>query len=332
MVNVQGEALQEEEKSLLKKHRIGGVILFRKNIKSFKQVYELCLEIKSLTSPSPWIAIDMEGGEVNRFSHLPEAWPWPSALKLRENSIQDIGEIARLLAQELRLLGIDINLAPVVDLPEVSSSLLKTRTFGLNPKDIIQKAGAFVQGLKQAHVLACLKHFPSHGGVQEDSHSTLPQDSRTLKDLQAQFQIFQNLFQAHEVFIMTAHIQFPQVDSLPATFSSRFLREELQSRLKFSGLIVSDDIDMLALSEFSPVERVRQALQGGCHLILSCQKKETYQDILENFKEDKEITPYIQQASDKIFKLKQARKSDKLPWSFVQSQLPSLQGKPFWEK
>ena len=317
MLGLKSETLAKEERAILINHQVAGVILFKRNLKNFKQIYELCREIKSLPlnqqEAPPLIAIDMEGGSVNRFSHIKESLPWPSAEALSEKNSVEIFAVAKALGEQLRFLGFDINFAPVVDLPSVESPLLKGRTFGDNPKKIIEKASSFLKGLQEGGVIPCLKHFPGHGAVKEDSHETLPKDFRTLEDLKPQLEIFETLFQNKDVCIMTAHIEFPHIEKTVASFSPLLLQEELRKRRGFSGLIVSDDIDMAALDYFPAAERVVKAMKGGCDLILSCQKEETYLEIFRYFKNhpeiQQEIESLIRLSSKKLSDLKKERKN-----------------------
>lgn len=306
MIGLEGEALSKSESQFLIQEQIAGVILFKRNLKSFEQVYELCLELKSLPlKESLLIGIDMEGGQVDRLCHLPESFPWPSASQLSQRSNKEIFQVAYLMAQCLKSLKIDINFAPVVDWPLVASPLLETRTFGNKEQDILEKATCFKEGLLKGHIIPCLKHFPGHGGVSEDSHKKLPQDVRPLEALQSQMDLFKKL--QEQACIMTAHIEFPKVDSYPATFSTIFLQKELRQKRNFEGVIVSDDIDMHALDKFTASERVFQALKAGCDLILSCQKKETYLQAIEGLKKQHLDSGFVEQlelARNRLSKLR----------------------------
>ena len=283
MMGLKEASLTKEEKKFIISNNISGVVLFKRNLQSFKQIYELCSELKYLTNPPPLIAIDMEGGEVNRFSHLKESLPWPSPQVLRTLEPKQVFLIARSMAKQLHLLGIDINFAPVVDLLLMDSPLLKNRVFGKSKAEILKLAGPFIEGLIEGKMIPCLKHFPGHGGVQEDSHKILPKDHRQIKDLEPQLDIFQTLFEKYSCWIMTAHIEFPNIDKKPATFSQVLLKTELRTQRAFKGLLVSDDIDMSALDSFSSWEKFFQALKAGCNLILTCQKKETAREIIKHF-------------------------------------------------
>ena len=267
MMSLQGLSLLEEEKAFIVSNNIAGVVLFKRNLQSFKQIYELCLDLKSLTKPSPLIAIDMEGGEVNRFSHLKESYPWPSPKTLKTLDSNQIFLIAKSMAKQLHALGIDINFAPVVDLPLVNNPLLTNRVFGKSKEEILKYASCFIEGLIEGKIIPCLKHFPGHGGVNEDSHKTLPRDNRHLKDLKSQLDIFQTLFEKYPTcWIMTAHVEFPNIDKKPATFSKVLLKTNLRNQQGFNGLLVSDDIDMEALKSFSIEERFFSGSERGLQL------------------------------------------------------------------
>lgn len=294
MIGLEGDSLSSFEVQFLTQEQIAGVILFTRNLKSFQQVHNLCLELKSLNLKKPLlIGIDMEGGKVDRFSHLPNSFSWPSAFDLSCLSEEDIFKVSHLMAKVLKSLNIDINFAPVIDPLLKTSPLLKTRSFGKTRQDILKKASRVKKGLLTGGITPCLKHFPGHGGVLEDSHKSLPQDLRPLQELQKDMDLFQKL--QEDCCIMTAHVQFSKVDPCPATFSKIFLKKELREKRKFSNLIISDDIDMLALKKFSPKERSIKALRAGCDLILSCQKKETYIEALQQIKQQKFEEGFLQQ-------------------------------------
>ena len=157
-------------------------------------------------------------------------------------------------------------------------------------------------------MIPCLKHFPGHGGVSLDSHKTLPKDKRYLEELEDQLEIFQTLFKKHSCWVMTAHIEFPNIDQRLATFSKVFLKTLLRNQRNFKGIVVSDDMDMSALKHWSPGERFFQALKGGCNLIINCQKKESPKDSMNYFKKypqkEEEIKKELIESSTKILKIR----------------------------
>ena len=329
MMGLKGPSLLKEEKAFIISNNIAGLVLFKRNIQSFKQIYELCSELKSLAKLPPLIAIDMEGGKVNRFSHLKKSISWPSPQMLRALKPKSIFSIACAMARQLNLLGIDINFAPVVDLPLVDNSLLRTRVFGESKDEILKQTEPFVGGLIKGQVIPCLKHFPGHGGVSEDSHNILPRDSRRLKDLKPQLEIFQALFKKHFCWIMTAHIEFPNIDKTPATFSKILLKTHLKSQMGFDGLVVSDDIDMSALKNYSPGECFLQALKGGCDLVITCQKKDTPKEIMKYFQKNpnkrEEIKEELKRSSKKILQIRRKTTKSFSDFKSVKKELSRFQ-------
>ena len=308
MIALKGSSLLRREREFILKNRPAGVILFKRNIESLKQVIELNKTIKALTSPSPFIAIDMEGGEVNRLSHLEGFKNWPCAKEVAKKNRQEIFLIAKKQALQLKGLGIDINFAPVVDLPIVNSPLLKTRAFGSSAFSVLNACEPFLKGFQEGGVISCLKHFPGHGGVLEDSHETLPIDKRNLKQLSAQLSLFQTLFKKQASCIMTAHIEFSKIEKRPATFSKLLLTQILRKRLGFQGLIVSDDIDMKALKNFSPEEACFFALKAGCDMILFCKDIQNPSKVISYFERQthkkEKLKEELNRASKNILKLK----------------------------
>lgn len=315
MTSLKGKCLSKAERDLLSSRKIAGAVLFRRNLESFRQIYELCREIKSLSDPPPLLGIDMEGGPVNRLSRVKGALPWPSAEALGKTAPEGIFQLAKALGRELSALGFDINFAPVADLPSTSkeSGMLKGRTFSRSADIAERAAGAFAEGVFEGGAAPCLKHFPGHGGVEGDSHKTLPADPRSLEELAPQMRIFCGILRRRPFPVMTAHVEFPGIESGPATFSKRLLRGELRGRMGFEGLIVSDDIDMAALEKWPPGERVFRALRGGCELILCCQREETPFEAIEFFERQpekaEEAQAFLQAAAQKIAGLKSQRAS-----------------------
>ena len=303
---VKGPSLLPEEKNLLQKEKISGVIIFKRNVHSLSQVRELCREIQSL-SPPPLLMMDREGGSVDRLKHLPEFFNWPGPEELsRLCSLEEIEKTAFYMAREMKALGIAVNFAPVIDLPLALNPLFKGRLFGKNPEEIFQKARAYMSGIKKAGLSACAKHFPGHGGVREDSHITLPQDQRKLKALyEKDLRPFQKIIAQKIDLIMSAHILFPQVDPLrPATLSPVFLKQILREKMKFRGLILSDDLDMKALEKtgLSPCETVISFWRAGGDIGLKCEG-ESLGDLLEEIKQ--KISPLPQDSAG--LPLKRAR-------------------------
>ncbi len=270
---IKGTTLSADEKKAIQEEEISGLILFKRNIESLPQLFELCREIHRL-KPAPLIMIDREGGEVDRLKHLPDFYNWPSPEELSKIcSLEEIEKTGFYMAREMKALGICINFAPVVDVPSVTNTLFKGRLFGKTPEEIFLKSKAYFLGMRKAGLAACAKHFPGHGGVKEDSHITLPVDERALEKLYEKDLLpFQKIIDEKIEMIMSAHLLFPQVDPLmPVTLSSIFLQKILREQMRFSGLIVSDDLDMKALQNIPVSEKMLSFLKAGGDVLLKCE-------------------------------------------------------------
>ena len=282
---IKGLSLLEEEKKSIQEAEISGLILFKRNIETLPQLFELCREIHSL-KPAPLIMMDREGGPVDRLKYLPEYPKWPAPADLAQLcSLEEIEQTAFYMAQEMKALGICINFAPCVDILSVPNPLFNRRLWGWwgdGPEKIAQKALMYLYGLKKAGLAGCAKHFPGHGGVREDSHLQLPVDHRDFEELyKCDLIPFQKAITAGVEMLMTAHVLYPKMDPLmPATLSRFFLTEILRKKMGFQGLIVSDDLDMKALYNrgFSLPEVMVQALGAGVDILLKC---EPCEDLLE---------------------------------------------------
>ena len=272
---IQGLSLSPEEKHWIEEEEISCIILFKRNISSLEQFYELCHSIYQLKN-KPLIAIDREGGPVDRLKHLPEFCQWPAPEQLSKTcSLNEIKKTAYYMGRELKTAGIAINFAPCWDLPSISApgTLFKGRLWSLssNKQQVTEKAQAFLQGLKEAGLAKTAKHFPGHGGVAEDSHHTLPIDKRPWKEIeQKDLVIFQQAIKQNLDLIMMAHVLYPDVDSkYPASLSKYFLQKILREQMQFKGLIVPDDLDMKALSE--PLkDNCINILKNGGDILLKC--------------------------------------------------------------
>ena len=322
-MGIAGESLLAEEKQFIEKEKISGVVLFKRNIKSFQQLFELCEELHHLRPP-PLIALDREGGPVDRLRHLEKAPLWPAPRKLAGASLGEIQHSAFLMGREMRALGIDINLAPALDVEWVFSDLFKDRLWGSSPLEVIRKSRAFLTGLHRAGLLSCVKHFPGHGGVREDSHITLPVDKRPLSRLQQMdIAVFRPLLKKAPL-LMTAHVLYPAWDVWnPATLSACIL-QELRQKLQFSGVIVSDDLDMKALRQLPPprwacnwpshVRLPLSALKAGVDILLKCQSSQEMREWPALIRHAlKQGSLSLKQVIPQIERVQQLQKSSKAP-------------------
>ena len=276
MVDVGGLELSREDIELLLRPAVGAVILFRRNFASREQVTTLIRCIKAIRNPALLIAVDQEGGRVQRFkkgfSSLPAALDFGRMYdRDRDQALALCRETGSLMARELIEVGVDFSFAPVLDRANSASGVIGDRGFHQRPQVIAELAGAFVSGMNSAGMVATGKHFPGHGGVVEDSHTELPVDNRTLQELEdCDLLPWRNLI-GRLGGTMTAHVHFPNIDDELPTYSSFWIQSILRQRLRFKGLIFSDDLSMKgAEGAGAPLRRTQRALQAGCDMALIC--------------------------------------------------------------
>ncbi len=291
MLDVTELRVTSEEKEILRHPSVGGVILFARNFESPKQLTALTTEIRGLRRPELLIAVDHEGGRVQRF--LEGFTRIPAMRSLGERWEIDAAE-ARALAEatgyviavELRSHGVDFSFAPVLDVDFGSSSVIGDRAFSDEPAVIAALAGAFVAGLAAGGAASVGKHFPGHGHVKADSHVDVPVDERGLGEIEAaDLQPYRGLIANGLAGVMPAHVIYPAVDSRPAGFSRVWLKDILRGRLAFDGMIFSDDLSMEGASVAGGVvQRAEAALAAGCDMVLLCNTPQSAAELLDALK------------------------------------------------
>lgn len=277
MIDLESSSISETEKDLLLKPEVGGVILFTRNFESVEQITELVKEIHDLRSPRLLVAVDHEGGRVQRFhegfSRIPAAACYAkTAGNDLERSRQLSENAGWLMAVELRACGIDFSFAPVLDLAHGLSGVIGDRAFHSKPATVATLAYAFMHGMNRAGMQAVGKHFPGHGGVVEDSHVAMPVDHRELEDLlRSDILPFESMIDNKLAAIMPAHVIYDKVDDKPAGYSSFWIQNILRQRFAFQGVIFSDDLSMEAAGIAGGYgERAEAALNAGCDMALVC--------------------------------------------------------------
>jgi len=289
MVDLMGLELQPEERDMLQHPAVGGVILFSRNYESPQQVGELAARIHALRQPPLMVAVDQEGGRVQRFRD--GFFRLPPVGRLGEIHDQDprralylAQEAGWLMASEVLAVHVDLSFAPVLDLDLGVSDVIGDRAFHRDPEVVSELALAYQRGMHEAGMASVGKHFPGHGGVAADSHQTLPEDPRRYADLEMQDMVpFQRLSHNGLNGIMVAHVLYPQVDAQPAGFSSRWLRQLLRESLGFQGAIFSDDLSMGGAEWAGDYpQRARMALEAGCDMVLVCNQPERAAQVVES--------------------------------------------------
>ncbi|HSN45123.1 MAG TPA: beta-N-acetylhexosaminidase [Casimicrobiaceae bacterium] len=277
MLGVDGTELDPADRDRLLQPQVGGVILFARNYASPAQLAAFTAAIAALRSPRLLIAVDHEGGRVQRFRDGFTAVPPMRALgDLWDRDVAAAAhEATRLgwtIGSELRGCGVDFSFTPVLDLDFGASTVIGDRAFHRNPNAVAHLAAALHDGLRAGGMPAVGKHFPGHGHVAADSHVDLPVDPRELPALLADDLVpFAALCRQGLEGMMPAHVVYPAVDALPAGYSRRWLHEILRERLGFDGMIFSDDLGMAGAQRAGGiVARAEAAVAAGCDMVLSC--------------------------------------------------------------
>jgi len=287
MLDVEGKQLDESDRRRLCHPLTGGVILFSRNYESVRQLAELTAEIHRLRTPPLLIAVDHEGGRVQRFREGFTRLPPMRALgEVWDEHPQRARHLARdagyVLAAELRAHGVDLSFTPVLDLDFGYSSVIGNRAFHSQPKAVIDLAGALIEGLALAGMAACGKHFPGHGYIAADSHTDVPVDTRGFAQIEAADLIpFRELIAHGLSSVMPAHVIYPDVDDRPAGFSKIWLSQILRAQMNFQGVIFSDDLSMEGARVAGDiVARADAALDAGCDMVLVCNRPDAADELL----------------------------------------------------
>ena len=265
-----------EMRSLAKEFDLGGVILFSRNIEAPEQVAELAAESEALGRTRPaWVSVDQEGGRVARLKEPFTTWP-PMATLGRAGSEGDrlAERFASALANELRAVGITLDYAPVLDInTNPKNPVIGDRALAGQAEDVARLGRVIIKALQASGVAACGKHFPGHGDTSTDSHFELPLVEHPPDRLRAiEFEPFRAAIAEKVAFIMTAHVLVPSLDELrPSTLSPKVVQALLRDELGFEGVILSDDLEMKAVSAQYPVpESAVEAIRAGCDGVLIC--------------------------------------------------------------
>jgi beta-N-acetylhexosaminidase len=289
MIDLAGTAVSAEEYELLRHPLVGGVILFTRNFAGPDELTALVSAIHAARTPALIVAVDQEGGRVQRFrpgfSLLPPARRIGHEFDIDARAGLNLARsLGWLMAAELRAHGVDISFAPCVDLDYGLSEVVGDRAFHASPDVVGQLAVAGMHGMRDAGMAATAKHFPGHGAVVADSHLTLPIDRRSLADLAPDLAPYRRLIANGLPAIMAAHVLFPAVDSAPASLSGRWIRDVLRGDLMFQGVVFADDLSMggAAAAYGDVVTRARQALAAGCDMLPVCNNRASVIELLQH--------------------------------------------------
>ncbi|MCI0653724.1 MAG: beta-N-acetylhexosaminidase [Methylococcaceae bacterium] len=288
MLDLRGLAVEAGEIHKLRHPGTGGVILFSRNYESPEQVAGLVREIRGVRGHAFLIAVDQEGGRVQRFKNgftrLPAACRYAEFHRDQPEAALKLAESAGwLMAAEVLATGIDFSFAPVLDVDCGVSAIIGDRAFAGQPDLVADYASAFRRGMRAAGMAAVGKHFPGHGGIALDSHLVLPVDDRGFDELARRDLIpFRRLIGEGIEGIMPAHVVYSRIDEKPAGYSGYWIKKVLRGDLGFDGAVFSDDLSMSGAEQAgSYADRVKSALDAGCSMVLICNQPEAAESVLD---------------------------------------------------
>jgi beta-N-acetylhexosaminidase len=269
-----GHSIPVELRSLARDFDLGGVVVFARNVAEPAQVAELAREAAELSRSAPvWVAIDQEGGRVQRVKAPLTIWP-PAATLGRADDLDLTRRFGRALARELRAMGITFDFAPVLDvLTRKDNPAIGDRSLSGDPAVVARHGVALMRALQQEGLPACAKHFPGHGDASVDSHEDLPVVDAAPDRLEhVEWVPFRAAIDAGIDAVMSCHLLVPSLDEQsPATLSPAVITGRLRGQLGFGGLVLTDDMDMKAISmRFEPGEAAVRAVAAGCDGVLQC--------------------------------------------------------------
>ena len=305
MLDIESTQLQPEDSALIANEKVGGLIIFSRNFKDAKQLFDLTESIRQINNEII-IAVDQEGGRVQRLTDGFSVLPSLNRLgelyrKAPDVAIQLASNVGELMALEVQSVGCDISFAPVLDLGFETSKVIGKRAFSTEVDTIVKLGQSYIQGMQNAGMMATGKHFPGHGSVEADSHFEIPVDKRSFDEISnADLVPFAQL--ASKLGgIMPAHIIFDAVDENPAGFSEFWLKDVLRNKLQYDGVIFSDDLSMKgaeAAGDYN--QRAEAALQAGCDMVLVCNDRPAARQVLDGL----QSWPNSQESSLRLSRLK----------------------------
>ncbi|QDD13723.1 beta-N-acetylhexosaminidase [Candidatus Methylopumilus rimovensis] len=287
MIDVEGLALQDEETKRIMHPMVGGLILFTRNYKDTVQLKTLTDAIRKIRGHDFLIAVDHEGGRVQRFREgfttipamrkLGEVWDKDPK---RANHLAFL--IGQIIATELRVFDIDFSFTPVLDIDYNESTVIRDRAFHNDIEAIKALASSILEGLKEGGMRGVGKHFPGHGYIKADSHLSVSEDERTFDEIASKdMSIFISLIKHGLNAVMPSHVLYSAVDKHPAGFSSFWLKDQLREKFHFKGAIFSDDMSMKgAILGGEMKDRILKALEAGCDMVLLCNSPQLVDEVL----------------------------------------------------
>jgi len=302
--------------SMLKRLQPAGVILFARNIKSAEQTWRLLRECQKFVAAPLFTCVDLEGGSVDRFRDALGPAPSPADVYTTGDS-KVFRKHGQIIGENCRALGFNVDFAPVLDLAaDASRSVLGSRAVSADPRETVIYVREFLEGLQDANVLGCGKHFPGLGEGNLDSHHELPVIQKSLKKLWAEDLLPYRTLRRQLPFVMVSHAAYPEVTKLktPASLSKSWITNILRKRIGYKNLIASDDLEMGGVLSAAPVgEAAVQFIQAGGDLCLVCHREDyvlqAYEELVRTAERDKRFAKRVAESARRVsaFKKKSAR-------------------------
>jgi beta-N-acetylhexosaminidase len=290
MVDLGGIALEPDERDLLAHPQVGSVILFTRNYEGRDQLARLVAEIHGIRTPPLLVAVDQEGGRVQRFREGFTRLPPLREIGRRFAADRAAGlalarQLGWLMAAELRAVGVDMSFAPCVDLDYGVSGVIGDRALHADAAAVSELAVAYMLGMRDAGMAATAKHFPGHGAVAADSHVALPVDRREWPDIESDLRPYRRLIANGLPAVMVAHVVFPAVDERPASLSRRWIGDVLRGELGFQGAVFADDLSMAGAVAWGDIAtRAALAREAGCDVLPVCNDRRSALALIESLR------------------------------------------------
>jgi beta-N-acetylhexosaminidase len=311
-----GTTLSQRLRGMLETLQPGGLIFFQRNLEDVQQAYRLVRDAQKASATPMFLCIDMEGGAVDRLRDV--IAPVPAVAEVAAANLKKLfRKHGRLIGEELRALGFNVDFAPVLDLQlTASKDVLGSRTASAKPKQTVAYARELLRGLRECGVLGCGKHFPGLGEANLDTHAELPTIDKSRKRLWKEDLVPYRKLRRELPFVMVAHAAYSEVtgDTTPASLSKKWMSGILRKKIGYHGLIITDDLDMGGVLAAAPVEEAAVAtLRAGADLFLIGQKEESvrraFEAVLQRAERDKKFARLIAEKSERAL---QAKKKWKL--------------------
>jgi len=294
----------------------GGVILFARNILDARQTWELVRACCEIVETPMFTCVDMEGGTVDRLKNAVAPAPSVEAVARTEDK-KIFRAHGRLIGEEVRALGFNTDFAPVLDLSfPASRSVLTSRTVSDDPKQTVIYAREFLKGLREAKVLGCGKHFPGLGEAKLDTHQMLPLIAKSWKSLWAEDLYPYRTLRREMAFVMVAHAAYPAVtkSGIPASLSAKWMTEVLRKKIGYSGLVVSDDLEMGGVQAAAPIDEAAvETLRAGADMFLVCHNEahvwRTFEAVVREAENDAKFARQVARAARRVMAFKKRMKN-----------------------